>query len=315
LLAANFLNFFMNILIIGARGMLGQYMAQVFTPPNPPYQGGDDDAPPIGGVELTLWDKEDLDITDEKQVNTKITQLKPGVIINCASYNDVDGSESNIELANIINGYAVGYLAQAAKDIDAILVHFSTGYIFKGDNKEGYTEDDQPDPQSAYGVSKLLGERELQKYTSKYYIIRTSRLFGKQGKSEVNKKPFTDLIIETAVKNNYKIKAVDEEYDLPTYALDLARETKKIIRNSSLVMGAGGINYGIYHISNSGKPCTWYGFAKEIFKIKNIKVEIEAVDGDAFGKRPAKRPKYAAMKNTKLKPLRSWQEALEEYLG
>lgn len=279
----------MKILIIGSKGMLGQYITQVFN-----------------NYDLTIFDKEELNITDENQVNIKIVQLKPNVIINCAAYNNVDKAESEPNLANLINGYAVGYLAKAAGEIDALLIHFSTNYVFKGDRKEGYSESDRPNPQSAYAVSKFLGEQELQKNTDKYYLIRTSRLFGKQGSTQDSKKSFIDLIFETAKNNDYRIKVINEEYDLPTYALDLAKKTKEIIKNKP--------DYGIYHIINSGKPCTWYGFARTIFDIKNIKVEIEPVSSSAFGKRTAKRLPYAALKNTKLSALRDWKEALREYL-
>lgn len=301
----------MRILITGSKGMLGQYIADVFS-----------------DCDLVCLDRKELDITNENEVNSKIVQIKPDVIINCAAYNNVDKAESEPDLANLINGYAVGFLAKAAKNINALLVHYSTNYVFNGDNPltqqprlSGglYSEEDRPDTRSAYGASKLLGEQEVQKYADKYYIIRTSRLFGKQGATEDAKKSFVDLIVETAKQNNYKIKAIDEEYDLPTYAFDLAQKTREIIE-SPLIRGVkDGVRqyapYGIYHIVNSGKPCAWYGFASEIFNIKNMKVDIEAVKSDAFGERPAKRLKYGMLNNTKLKHLREWQKALKEYLN
>lgn len=281
--------------------MLGQYIADVFS-----------------DCELACFGRNELNITDENQVNAKITQIKPDVIINCAAYNNVDKAESEPDLANLINGYAVGFLAKAAKNTGALLIHFSTNYVFDGNNAGGYSEEYKPDPQSAYGVSKLLGEQEIQKYADKYYIIRTSRLFGKRGITDSAKTSFVDLILETAKKNSYKIKAIDEEYDLPTYGFDLARKIRGIIENTPLTRGAWGgksFPYGIYHIVNSGEPCAWFGFARAIFDIKNLKVEIEGVSGDVFGKRPAKRLKYGVLNNTKLKPLRGWREALGEYLG
>lgn len=279
----------MKILIIGSKGMLGQYVTQV-----------------LKDYDLVCWDKDQLDITNQNQVNTKIVQLVPDIIINCAAYNNVDKAESQPDLANLINGYAVGYLAKTASEIGALIVHFSTNYVFNGDNKNGYLESDTPDPQSIYGLSKFLGEQELRKNSNKYYLIRTSRLFGKEGSSENCKKNFVDLIIETAEKNN-KIKVVDEEYDLPTYAFDLAYKTMELIESK--------FNYGIYHIVNSGEPCSWYDFAREIFYIKNIETKITPVASDAFGNRPAKRLRYGALKNTKLKHLRDWKIALKEYLG
>lgn len=291
--------------------MLGQYIANVFF-----------------SYDLVVADRKELDITNEDEVNSKIKQIKPDVIINCAAYNNVDKAESEPDLANLINGYAVGFLAKAAKNVNALLVHYSTNYVFNGEPPQpplsggglqmgGYSEKDTPNPQGVYGKSKLLGERKAQKYADKYYIIRTSRLFGKQGSTSDAKKTFVDLIIEAAQRSNNKIKAINEEYDVPTYGLDLARKTREIIDPPPTKREVGGGNslpYGIYHIVNSGEPCTWYGFACKIFNIKNMKVEVEAVDSDAFEKRSAKRLKCGMLNNTKLKPLRDWREALKEYL-
>jgi dTDP-4-dehydrorhamnose reductase len=280
----------MKILIIGSKGMLGQYIVQVFS-----------------GYDLVFLDRKELDITDQDQVNTKIIQIKPDVVINCAAYNNVDLAESEPELANLINGFAVGYLARAANQVGALMVHFSTNYVFRGDCQDGYSEFDVPDPQSAYGVSKFLGEQELQNNTDKYYLIRTSRLFGRRGSTQDAKKTFIDLMFELAKNNGDRIRVINEEYDLPTYAFDLAGKTKEIMETKS--------DYGIYHVVNSGDPCTWYDFAREIFDIKKMRVEIEPVSSDAFGERPAKRLAYAVLKNTKLGGLRGWREALRGYLN
>jgi len=280
----------MKILITGARGTLGQYLARV-----------------LSDQDLILWDRDDLDISNQEKVNVKIFQVNPDVIINCVAYNNVDGAESNIEMANLVNGYAVGYLAQVAKKINALMIHFSSNYVFSGDDVSDYLESDQPNPQNVYARSKVLGEQELQKNTDRYYLIRTARLFGLPGSGETSKKSFIDLIIETAIKNDYKIKGITEEYDFPTYAFDLSQRVKALMEDEP--------DYGIYHICNSGKPCTWHGYASEIFRIKNMDVEMEEVSGDAFGVRPAKRPMYANLGSTKLKSLRNWQEALEEFLG
>lgn len=278
----------MKILIIGSKGMLGQYLAQVLVE-----------------QELILWDKDDLDVTDESMVKEKIAQVKPGVIINCAAYNNVDQAEKESALADKLNGYAVGYLAKVAAEINALLVHISSNYVFSGEDKNGYTENSQPDPISAYGQSKLLGETEISRLAKKYYLIRTSRLFGQTGSSLAAKKTFVDLILDQTQKTQELI-GLDEEYDLPTYALDLAQGIKKLI-NSSLP-------YGIYHLVNSGEPCTWYSLAKEILAIKKLANKLTPVTSEQFKQRLAKRPKSAFLKNTRLSPLRPWTEALREYL-
>jgi len=276
----------MKILIIGSKGMLGHDLARVFS-----------------GHELVLWDKDEIDITYEDQVLRKVKEEKPDVIINSAAYNDVDGCEEHFELANKVNGYAVGYLAKAAKEVGAVLVHYSTDYVFEGIKKEGYKEDDQPNPQSKYAESKYLGEQELSKNTDRFYLIRTSRLFGQPAMAVGAKKSFVDKMLELS-KNRDTLEVVDEEYSNPTYTPDLAKQTKYIIENK--------LSFGIYHVINEG-ACTWYEFTQEIFKIKSIDVKLVSVSSDRFP-RPAKRPKYSVLVNTKLEPMRDWKEALQEYL-
>jgi len=276
----------MKLLIIGARGMLGQELAKVFAEHKP-----------------ILWGYEEIDIANEKNVQEKIGDLKPSLVINAAAYNDVDGAEKNADLANKINGLAVGYLAKAVRSSGGILVHYSTDYVFRGDKKGGYHESDQPKPQSAYARSKYLGEQEIRKYADKYYLIRLSRLYGKPAASQVAKKSFVDTMLELAEKKN-ELQVVDEELSSPTYAPDLARCTKGIFGDNK--------PFGIYHAANSG-ACTWYGLAEEIFTIKKINVKLIPVTAD-FYPRSAKRPKFSILLNTKLPQSRSWQEALKEYL-
>lgn len=276
----------MKTLIIGAKGMLGQDLAKVFS-----------------DHDFTLWDKEEIDITDKKLVHNKITDLKPELILNAAAYNDVDGAEKNEDVTMSVNGIGPGYLAEVAKKINAVLVHYSTDYVFKGDKKEGYNEDDEKDPQSVYAKSKSKGEDEVVKNCEKYYIIRLSRLFGNPAKADNAKKSFVDVMINLANEKK-ELNIVDEELSSPTYSPDLASQTKKILNDK--------MPYGIYHVTNSG-ACTWYEFAKEIFAIKNIDVKINPVPG-SFYPRTAIRPMYSILLNTKLDKMRSWQEALKEYL-
>lgn len=277
----------MKVLIIGAKGILGQELAKVFQKDNP-----------------LLWDREDIDIADEKDVKQKIWDLKPDLVINAAAYNDVDGAEKNEVLARQINGKAVRYIARALGANQGILVHFSTDYVFKGDQKEGYNELDKPNPQSVYARSKYLGEQELQANTDKFYLIRLSRLFGQPAASQAGKKSFVDLMLELA-KNKKELNVVNEELSSPTYAPDLAKRTKEIIDWKK--------PFGIYHASNSGS-CTWYDFAQEIFTIKKINVKLNPVLASFFP-RLAARPKYSILLNTKLPTMRSWKETLKDYLN
>ncbi len=276
----------MKVIIIGAKGMLGQELARTFV-----------------NYQTLLWDRHEIDITDKNSVRNKIKREKPDVIINAAAYNDVDGAEEKEFLANQINGFGPGYLAKSLSDSGGILVHYSTDYVFKGDKKEGYQEEDFPEPQSAYARSKYLGEQEVQKYTNKFYIIRLSRLFGKPAASVTAKKSFVQLMLDLA-KTKKMLNVVNEELDCPTFAPDLAQRTREIIEQKK--------PYGLYHVTNSG-ACTWYDFAKEIFTLKNISVKLNPVPADFFP-RPAVRPKFSVLLNTKLAAMRSWQEALKEFI-
>ena len=168
----------------------------------------------------------------------------------------------------------------------------------------GFNEKAKPNPISYYGKSKLLGEKEVQKYGEKYYIIRLSKLFGKPAISKDAKKSFFDVMLELGRKNK-EVKAVDEETSCFTYAPDLAQETKKIIESKK--------PFGIYHIINSD-PCTWYEAVVELYKQAKLKTKVIPVGADEFP-RPAQRPFYSILLNTKSKPLRSYKKALMEYLA
>lgn len=244
------------------------------------------------------WDIADLDITKEEIVQKRIREMSPSVIINASAYTNVDGAEENEELANQINGIAVGHLAKTAELIGAKLVHYSTDYIFNGENKAGYREDEKPDPINAYGRSKLLGEEIIRKECKKYYIIRTSWLYGRAGKN------FVETMIDLASKNK-ELKVVNDQFGKPTYTLDLALETKKILEH--------GNPYGIYHITNE-EQTSWYDFAKKIFEIEGLKNEAIPVTSEQF-RRPAPRPHYSSLINTKLPRMRNWQNALADYLS
>ncbi|NQU83672.1 MAG: dTDP-4-dehydrorhamnose reductase [Parcubacteria group bacterium] len=278
----------MKVLIIGSKGMLGQELVKKFKDE---------------GEEVFAWDREEIDITKKDEVVKKVGELKPDVLINAAAFNAVDEAEEKPEMANSLNGYAIRYLAQAVSELNTTFIHYSTDYVFNGNRGEGYRENHAPCPISKYGESKLLGEKELQKNSEKYYIIRLSRLFGKSGSSEVCKRSFVE-VMKTLSETQDELDIVDEEFASITYAPDLTELTYKLIKEKS--------PYGIYHGVNSG-ACTWYGFAKEVFKVLGKDTKVNPVSSEKFP-RLAKRPAYSVLLNTKLPPQRSWQEALKEYL-
>lgn len=274
------------ILLLGKNGNLGsEFMRQ------------------LSGSPVVAWDREDLDVTDHNAVLHKITALGPRVIINCTAYNNVDEAEQSSAGALAINGYAPGYLAQAARTASALLVHFSTDYVFDGTSPHGYDESSVPHPLNAYGASKLLGEQGAAKYANEYYIVRTSWLFGKKGPAESAKPSFVDIMLELA-NTNTELKAVANEVSKPTYIPDLARATLGLIASKK--------SSGIYHIVNEG-VASRFDWTKAIVTLAGLDVAVTGVPAAAFP-RPAKRPEYGILINTKLLPLRSWQAALAEYL-
>lgn len=250
------------------------------------------------------WDRGDCDVTDFENLKSKILNFKPlpQVIINCAAYNDVDGSEDNRDLAFKLNADVPKNLAEICKELDIIFVHFSTNYIFDGISGE-YNESDAPKPLSVYGKSKHEGEREVQKYSDKYYIIRTAVLFGPKGESGLSKKSFVDIMLDSGEKQS-EIKVITDEINSITYSVDLATQVKLLLDQSK--------PYGIYHITNSGFG-SWYDLAKEIFSITGKNVNLIPLLSEDF-LRKAMRPKKAVLLNTKLAPLRPWREALKKFL-
>lgn len=285
-----------KILILGAKGNLGGQLIKVLQNDN----------------EIIAWDREEIDITDKELITRKIEELKPDTIINVAAYNAVDiceDSEEEFNKAKMLNATAVGYLADAAIKIRALLVQISSDYVFSGEQIEGYREDDATKAVSKYGESKLAGEKELISRSGKglkWYLIRTSKLFGPKGESENAKDSFFDLILKLSADRKEFNMVHNEEISCFTYTPDLAVTIKNLIESDR--------GYGIYHIVNEG-PASWYEGAEYMFELKNITdIDLKPVRSADYP-RPAKRPKYSVLLNTKLDPLRSWKDALKEYLN
>ncbi|MDD4351684.1 MAG: dTDP-4-dehydrorhamnose reductase [Candidatus Gracilibacteria bacterium] len=271
----------MKILILGARGMLGQDLVKVLSAEH----------------ELTAWDLAELDITNREDVLGVISKLKPELVINAAAYTAVDKCETEFELAVKINGHAVGYLAEACEAIGATLIHFSTDYVFNGQKEAGYDEDEQKDPINAYGRSKALGEDLIQEKCSKFYICRIAWLYGAGGAN------FVDTMLKLS-KTQDMLKVVDDQIGSPTYTIDVSNKVAEIINNS--------YQYGIYHIPNDGRV-SWYEFASEIFRQAGIDIFLVPVATAEFP-RPARRPSFSVLNNNKTSKLPGWKEALARYL-
>ena len=310
-----------KILILGAKGMLGQELARVY---------GNSDM-----YDVKAWDREDIDVTNFDELHHKLNDLWPDVIYNAIAYNAVDACENDEDYvkADKLNGEFPGELAKIAKNLDATLVHYSTDYVFDGerptypDGKNpgccgsgcpgcmykgpeetlqyfAYHEGDVPRPISRYGTTKLHGEQAVAKNMNNYYVIRLSKLFGKPAVSAAGKKSFFDVMLELGKKND-EVKVVDGEMSKFTYAPDLAQESKKIVD--------ANLSYGIYHVANDG-AATWYDGVAELYKIVGLETKIIPVSSDTFP-RPAKRPASSVLKVTKIPSLRHYRDALSEYLN
>lgn len=272
-----------EILLFGAHGMLGHALQAA-------YQQ----------YAVTTVGHREVDIADFAAVTALLDKVRPRYVINAAAYTQVDACETNRDLAMRSNGLAPGVLANAAKQFGCTLIHFSTDYIFAGSKAAGYTENDQPDyPVNYYGSTKLAGEQAIvQSGLKQFYMIRTAWLYGAHGKN------FVDTMLNLA-KTKQPLRVVHDQHGSPTYTVDLAAATRQCIEHA--------LPCGIYHLTNAGN-CTWYEFSKEIFQQANLSVTVEPCTSDAFP-RPAKRPTYSVLLNTKLPQLRPWQEALTAYLA
>ena len=275
-----------KILILGAHGMLGQVLGEIFS-----------DCHPL------LWGRGDLDITNKEEVEEKIVSVAPDIIINAAAYTNVDGAEEEEDLALRVNGDAAGYIAQVAKKADSLLVYISTDYVFNGSRVEGYDENERDFfPLNVYGESKLAGEQNIEEILDHYYIIRTSWLYGPGGKN------FVTTMLQLANERD-SLKVVNDQIGRPTFTRDLGKGIRSLLEDTP--------EYGIYHLTNSvpeGGGISWYDFAHEIFEIGGKEIEISPCSSEEFP-RPAKRPHYSILLNTKRPELRDWRLGLQDYLS
>lgn len=267
----------MAVLVTGAKGMLGQDLCPIL-----------EDA----GYEVIETDREELDITDKKAVNKFITELKPELIIHCAAYTNVDKAEEDLETARLLNKTGAENIAEAAAKCDAVMIYISTDYVFNGTKQTPYLPTDTPDPINNYGLTKYEGEEAVKKHCTKYYIARTSWLYGHHGKN------FVETMI--SLKDKEELKVVDDQVGCPTWTVELSNGILKLLKQP----------YGTYHVCGSGST-SWYGFAKEIYNKMNLNVNIKPCTTEEFP-RPAQRPKYSVMDNEGL--LRDWKLALSDYI-
>ncbi len=273
----------MKIVVTGAGGMLGQAVAPCLS---------------ARDHKVTALPKEDLDVTNYNRVQTTLSKLAPELIVHCAAYTKVDQAESEPGLSYLINGYGTENLAVTASDLGIPVLYVSSDYVFDGEQKTPYTTWDKTGPISVYGKSKLAGEKAIQRHLNKFYIVRTSWLYGPNGSN------FVDTITRMASERK-QLRVVSDQIGTPTCTLTLSEVIADLVETR---------RWGIYHATDGGVT-NWYEFAKEITRGKDVEVvPIETKEMP----RPATRPKYSVLDKTTListigRELTPWQDAFKLY--
>ncbi len=270
----------MKILVTGANGQLGLELKDLL---------------PREGHEVMALARKELDISDATAVRRTIEEHGPDLVVNAAAYTNVDGCETETELAYAVNALGPRNLSQSCERRGCELLHVSTNYVFDGRGGRPYEPFDSPNPISAYGRTKLAGEEYVKHLSSQWYVVRTAGVYG-EGHNFVR-----TMLRVGRERDSLKVK--DDEYGSPTYARDLAEGIAEII-------GSG--LYGVYHVTNSGS-CSWYEFAREIFTLAGVEVEVTPVPGSEYPL-PAERPANGVLSSLGSPELRHWREALAEYL-
>ncbi|MBK5245556.1 MAG: dTDP-4-dehydrorhamnose reductase [Eubacteriaceae bacterium] len=281
----------MKVLLTGSNGQLGRELSQQLETKKINFVG---------------YDMPEFDVTNKEKIIEIINKEKPTVIINCGALTNVDGCETQRELAMAINATGPQNLAEIARDQDIVLVQVSTDYVFDGAGilENGvlrpYVETDPIDPRTVYGESKAAGEKAVSEIAPKYFILRTAWLYG-DGNN------FVKTMLDLASKHP-KLTVVEDQVGSPTSTVDLAAAIIDLIQTD---------HYGLYHGTCEGQ-CSWYDFALEIFKLSGIDIKVEPVTSEQFV-RPAPRPKYSVLENKalnilKMNHFRPWRDSLAEYL-
>ena len=289
-----------TILVTGANGQLGNEIRIVAQSSSDSYIFTDINH--IDGVETTY-----LDITDLKAVRKIVSDLQVNAIVNCAAYTNVDKAEEDVALCTLLNRQAPENLAIAMKEVDGLLVHISTDYVFGGDSyNTPYKEEQQGTPTGVYGYTKFLGEQAIQAVGCNHVIIRTAWLYSEFGKNFC--KTMMNL---TATKP--QLKVVFDQVGTPTYALDLARAIAMVLERFD------GSQTGIYHYSNEG-VCSWFDFTKMIAEYSGkTECDVQPCHSDEFPS-PVKRPSYSVLDKTKIKKVFGvkipyWTDSLKQCIS
>jgi dTDP-4-dehydrorhamnose reductase len=279
----------MRVAIVGAGGQLGQDICKVLGP---------------GAIALT---RKDADLNQLEKLKQTLVGLRPDLVINCAAYNFVDRAEREPAAAFAVNALGVQALVDCCRELDAVLVHFSTDYVFGQDRGRTapYTETDLPGPTCVYGASKLAGETLAQLWP-KHFVVRTCGLYGLAGRTSA-KGNFVEMILRQAAEGKH-LRVVTDQRCTPTASADLARAVILLVESG---------RFGLYHWTSAG-DCTWFEFAQAILEMAGLDVAVQGVRTREFGSK-VERPSYSVLATDRVVGLglakpRPWREALADYL-
>ncbi len=274
----------MKVLVTGAAGMLGGDVVL---------------AAGNAGHDVIGFGHNELDVSDARAVSAKLELERPGVVVNCAAWTDVDGAEEAEAAAMAVNGKGAGNVAAAAAEVNASVVYVSSDYVFDGAKGAPYVETDQPAPLSAYGRTKLAGEEATAAANKRHFVVRSSWLFGIGGSN------FVETMLRLASTQN-EVLVVRDQVGAPTYTWHLAYGIVRLIE---------GIEFGIHHMAAAG-ACSWYDFAREIFDQAKVECRVLSATTEMLG-RPAPRPAYSALESQREHAIElpAWRDGLAAYLA
>lgn len=276
----------MNVFITGMDGQLGRSLVRTLS----------------GKHEVIGFGRSGLDVTDAKMCHNVLQSIRPDVVVHAAAYTAVDQAETEKDAAFAVNACGAANIAAAAQEIGAKMCYISTDYVFDGNANVPYQEFDATNPINVYGWSKRAGEEIVRTLNTRYYIVRTSWLYGLEGRN------FAKTMVALGKKGE-PLNVVDDQVGSPTFADDVSRFIGELIESPC---------FGIYHATNGGQ-CSWYDFAAAIFEEMGMDVPLRRCTSEQFP-RPARRPAYSVLDNMAIRlngfrPLRPWREALREWVS
>ena len=283
----------MRIAVLGSNGQLGHDVVRAFA------EQGD---------EVRALTHQDIELSSLESVAACLRATRAEVVVNTAAMHNVESCEQQPSRAQEVNVVGARNLATATRDLGSVLIHVSTDYVFDGAKGRPYVESDEARPLNVYGRTKLEGEQFVQDINPKHFVLRTAALYGNHPCRAKGGQNFVDLMLRLA-RERGRVRVVDNEFTSPTATTDLARQIASLSRSDA---------YGLYHATAEGS-CSWYEFAREIFRMADVPVTLEVASPNEF---PAKvpRPAYSVLENRKLKSqnlnlFRPWQDGLHAYLS